>query len=181
MIQNPAIDSIEMNIKSKMWKRQAGRAVSKSQSVRKTLRKIETERSQCSSSWSVWNIGHYYVCTFIHSIYHPSVRPSVHPFVHSLVRFCHSFTQSIPFFSFQTYPSPTMKYAAQMKYKLRKELNDLQYGLQSRAVMLRLESCFVVSFLNKKALVHVCLLFQGLRGPTRCVESLLTKPVYIMT
>lgn len=50
MIQNPAIDSIEMNIKSKMWKRQAGRAVSKSQSVRKTLRKIETERSQCSSS-----------------------------------------------------------------------------------------------------------------------------------
>ena len=119
--------------------------------------------------------------TFVHSFILYTIHPSVHPFVHSLVRFCHSFTQSIPFFSFQTYPSPTMNYAAQMKYKLRKELNDLQYGLQSRAVILRLESCFVVSFLNKKTLLHVCLLFQGLRGPTRCVESLLTKPVYIMT
>ena len=45
-----------------------------------------------------------------------------------------------------------MNYAAQMKYKLRKELNDLQYGRQSRAVMLRLEVCFVVSFLKKKHL-----------------------------
>ena len=107
-----------------------------------------------------WPLPRLYIHSFIHSFYHPSVRP----FVRSLVRFCHLFTQSIPFFSFQTYPSPTMNYAAQMKYKLRKELNDLQYGRQSRAVMLRLEVCFVVSFLNKKHL-QLCMFvfyFKGL-------------------
>ena len=120
-----------MNVKSKMRERQAGRAVSKSQSVRKPLRKIETERSECSSSETVWKVGHYSVYRLIHYFTRSTIYP---PF--------RSFT-CIFFFSFQTYPSPTMNYATQMNYKLKKELNDLQYGRRSSAVMLRSVLCLL--------------------------------------
>lgn len=55
-----------------------------------------------------------------------------------------------------------MNYAAQMKYKLKKELNDLQFGPQSSAVMARLQICFLVSFLDKKHLYMFVCYFKGL-------------------
>ena len=100
----------------------------------------------------MWKVGHYSVYALIHYFIRSTIYP---PF--------RSFT-CILFFSFQTYLSPTMNYATQMNYKLKKELNDLQYGRQSSAVMLRSVLCLlcrVIQFLNKHLFMFVCY-FRGL-------------------
>lgn len=122
----------------------------------------------CVESWPL-------LLSFVlHSFYYLSTRPSVF-FIH--------FT-CILFFSFQTYPSPTMNYATQMNYKLKKELNDLQYGRQSNAVILRSVLCLlcrVIYFLNKHLFMFVCY-FKGLAVQQDGLNLFYySKPVYITT